>query len=297
MSLAKHIPNTLTSCNLLCGCLSIIFAAEGHLLWSAYMIFIGAAFDFGDGLAARALKVQSELGKQLDSLADMVTFGVAPGLLVYFTLSHPYLQGLDWPMNIGNEYLPSSFLPIASKDSLWINLEEGSTPLLLNYLPYLSLIIPVFSAIRLAKFNIDESQETEFKGLATPANALFFAGLIIFFIPILNWPNEGIGVWGLSKTGFISEGMKVDFKIYMVALSAIMSLMLVVPIRMFSFKFKSMGWKGNEVRYLFMVVVLLSILGALLIKNIFIAAPIIILLYIIVSMINNLFRKKNEIQS
>jgi CDP-diacylglycerol--serine O-phosphatidyltransferase len=297
MSIIKHIPNAITSGNLLCGCLSIIFAAEGHLLWSAYMIFIGAAFDFGDGLAARALKVQSELGKQLDSLADMVTFGLAPGLLVYFTLSHPYLQGLDWPMNIGNDYLPSNFLPAASKDSLWINLEEGSTPSLLNYLPYLSLIIPVFSAIRLAKFNIDESQETEFKGLATPANALFFAGLIIFFIPILNLPNEGIGVWGLSKTGFISEGMKVDFKIYMVALSAIMSLMLVVPIRMFSFKFKSMGWKGNEVRYLFIVVVLLSILGALLIKNIFIAAPIIILLYIIVSMINNLFRKKNEIQS
>jgi len=299
MSVKKHIPNMLTSCNLLCGCLSIIFASEGYLLWSGYLIFIATAFDFSDGLAARALKVQSELGKQLDSLADMVTFGVAPGLLVYFTLSHPHLQGLDWPMGIGNDYVPSSFLPMPNANgSLWIDVADGISPPFIKYLSYAGLFIPVFSALRLAKFNIDESQTTEFRGLATPANALFFAGLIIFFIPIFSLAKaDGVGAWGLTKTFTYPQGVCIDFKIYMAALSIIMSLMLVAPIRMFSFKFKSMGWNGNEVRYIFIIITLLSILGALLIKNIFIAAPIIILLYIIVSMINNLFRKKNEIQS
>ncbi|MBL4704948.1 MAG: CDP-alcohol phosphatidyltransferase family protein [Flavobacteriales bacterium] len=191
-SVLKHIPNLLTSCNLLCGCLSILCAAEGHLLWSAYLIFIATIFDFSDGLAARALKVQSELGKQLDSLADMVTFGVAPGILIFYLLSHPDLQPHFWPMNIGyDSTLPSSWTTYASEQEPWFLVHKHG--------PYLALIIPVFSALRLAKFNIDESQTTEFKGLATPANALFFAGLCIFFVDALTLNLDGIGTWGLNK--------------------------------------------------------------------------------------------------
>jgi len=292
MSVKKHIPNAITSCNIICGCLSIVFAAEGHVLWSAYAIFIATIFDFGDGLAARALKVQSEIGKQLDSLADMITFGVAPAVMIYFMLMDIDLQHA-WPMKIGTDYLPSNFGSFDPSNS-----PNFSIGWLRHYLPYLVFFIPVFSAIRLAKFNVDESQSKEFKGLATPANAVFFAGLAIVFVHIfhLYYQEKGIGTWGLRRP-VMPQQIADQFILYMTILSIVMSFMLVAPIRMFSFKFKSMGWNGNEVRYIFIVIILLSILGALLIKNIFIAAPIIILLYIIVSMINNLFRKKNEIQS
>ncbi|MBL4704947.1 MAG: CDP-alcohol phosphatidyltransferase family protein [Flavobacteriales bacterium] len=378
MTIAKHIPNALTSCNLLCGCASIVLAAEGNFHWSAYLIFIALIFDFGDGLAARALKVQSELGKQLDSLADMVTFGVAPGILIYY---YAY-SDIPFYNSIGN---------YSSLYGELVSLGPSAHAEIQSWLVYLAFLIPVFSAIRLAKFNLDETQSREFKGLATPACALFFAGIVactpsttshIYADPassfwdcgeytttsnqrtVLNEDDpeqlrslqaylnrEQYGTWPLldSSNGRsgpkhvfprmyrdsinelpdslpsgnwlnemefvdrIDDGIHIEhhpsfrdyllfmdrnYKFYALIFCFIgFSLLLVAPIRMFSFKFKSMGWKGNEIRYIFIAITLLSILGALLIKNIALAAPIIILLYIVISMINNLFRKKNEIQS
>ena len=254
-------------------------------MWSAYLIFIATIFDFSDGLAARALKVQSELGKQLDSLADMVTFGVAPGILIFYLLSHPDLQPHFWPMNIGyDSTLPSSWTTYASEQEPWFLVHKHG--------PYLALIIPVFSALRLAKFNIDESQTTEFKGLATPANALFFAGLCIFFVDALTLNLDGIGTWGLNKTIHTND-IGLEFVVYMIGLCIIMSAMLVMPIRMFSFKFKSMKWKGNEIRYAFILIMLLVISVCWAAEHPFFSAPIVVFLYIISSIINNLFTKKH----
>ena len=172
MSVIKHIPNFLTCCNLLCGCLSLLCAAEGRLLWAAYLILTATLFDFADGLTARMLKVTSELGKQLDSLADMITFGIAPGILIYFLLSHPDLAPPLW----GNGSIPVSH----TAENFYNSLSTNPAYLIRTYAPYFALIIPIFSAFRLAKFNIDESQATTFKGLATPTNAVFFAGFTIF---------------------------------------------------------------------------------------------------------------------
>lgn len=289
MSVTKHIPNALTLSNLLCGCISIALASQGHLLWAAYLIFIATLFDFADGLAARALKVQSEVGKQLDSLADLVTFGVAPGFLVFFMLKAVVLpDAYHWPNSIGG--------------SLWINYQAPDqwTLYVFEYLPYFAFIIPLFAAIRLARFNVDDSQSEEFKGLATPANALFFAGTCVYFSHkyLLDVMDEGIGTWGLNRTaGYWTVEAALFFYTGILALCLLMSSVMLAKTRMFSFKFKNMDWKGNEVRYIFIGVITGSISGALLIKNLFVAAPIIILLYIIISMIYNLFRKKNEVQS
>ena len=137
----KYIPNLITSLNLLSGCLAILFVISGDLVIASLLVILGMFFDFFDGLVARLLQVQSEIGKQLDSLADMVTFGVAPGVVIY------------------------SFLSSFIEDS---------------YIPYISFVIPLLSAVRLAKFNLDSNQSDKFIGLPTPANALFFV-----FIPLV----------------------------------------------------------------------------------------------------------------
>lgn len=142
----RHIPNLITCLNLFTGCIASVFAFNGDLETAAYLILLAAAFDFMDGLAARALKAYSEIGKQLDSLADMVSFGFIPGLFVFKMLN--------------------------------MSLVENGLPL---YLSYLGFIITVFSGLRLAKFNIDTRQSENFIGLATPANTLFFISL-----PFLN---------------------------------------------------------------------------------------------------------------
>jgi CDP-diacylglycerol---serine O-phosphatidyltransferase len=143
----KHIPNTLTLINLFIGCLSIVSAFEGSLLLAGYLIILATVFDFLDGFSARLLGAYSPMGKELDSLSDLVSFGVAPSVIVYHIL----------------------------KDSL--GLEDGFTSgqVLLAF-PFL---IAVFSSLRLAKFNIDTRQTTSFIGLPTPANALFIVGIVL----------------------------------------------------------------------------------------------------------------------
>jgi len=142
----KHIPNSITCCNLICGCIAITFAITGNLGMALLFIVLGAVFDFFDGMTARLLGVSSPIGKELDSLADVVTFGVAPSMMVFYEL-----QVMDYP----------SFLnPISS------------------VLPYFAFLMAAFSGLRLAKFNLDERQAMGFIGLPTPANALFWGSLL-----------------------------------------------------------------------------------------------------------------------
>lgn len=225
----KNIPNAITCCNLLSGCVAVSQAFAGDMEMAFLFIIIGALFDFCDGLVARLLHVSSPIGKELDSLADCVTFGVAPSAMVFGTLQ----------MLTENEYLP-----------------------------YIAFIMAAFSALRLAKFNIDERQTTSFIGLPTPANALFWASLIV------GYQDEIIA--SLSFAKFI-----------IIIMVLICSYILIAEIPMFSLKFKHYGWKGNEIRYIFLLTGLVLII-------IFFekALAIAIAWYVLLSVISNAFSKK-----
>lgn len=142
-----NFPNALTCCNLICGCMATGAAFHGHFQWAMVMIIMGAVFDFFDGMAARALHISSPIGKELDSLADVVTFGVAPSAMIFQTFG--FVQYPEWM--------------------------QALQP----YMPYTAFIMAAFSALRLAKFNCDDRQTTSFIGLPTPANALFWSSLIV----------------------------------------------------------------------------------------------------------------------
>ncbi len=216
----RHIPNFLTCCNLVCGCLGIVYCLEERNVPAAYFVWAAAFFDFLDGFAARMLKVISPIGKELDSLADMVSFGLLPSLVMYKMLG-------------------------ASSPSSW--------------LPYLGFFIAVCSALRLAIFNVDETQRDSFKGLNTPANTLFITSLPLLHGQVGNWLYQD---WVL------------------ILISIIFSLLLVSRIEIFAFKFKDFSWKNNKVRFTFIAVsvLLLVLLGK-------IALPLLILLYIVFSLV------------
>lgn len=222
MKLLKHIPNSLTCLNLLCGCVGIVFVLEGYPVPAAYFVWAACVFDFFDGFAARWLKASSPIGKELDSLADMVSFGVLPSVMMYS----------------------------------WLNgLSDHA------YLPFVAFTVAVFSALRLAKFNIDERQTSSFIGLPTPANALFLTAL-----PFL--PGT---VLGLTQQTWV-----------IVTIIIIFSLLLVSEIELFALKFKNFAWQGNELRF--------SFLGVALILIIFLnqsSLPVIILMYILLSLAAN----------
>lgn len=240
MSIKHQIPNTLTTLNLISGLVSITLAFQQELVWASVLIFFAAIFDYFDGMLARLLGVYSDLGKQLDSLADLVSFGVAPALIMFQLL----FMGCEGSCNILEQY---------------------------HLTPYFALLIPVCSAFRLAKFNIDTLQEENFIGLATPANALFFASipLILFIQPesftLIPFPfMERL----FSNTRVLS------------VLTVIFSWLLISDIRFFGLKFKSASWRGNEFRYLFLIMAAL-----LLFLFSFAAIPLIIGLYLFVSLI------------
>ena len=263
MEIKKHIPNILTLANLFCGILAIKIGFSEHYFLGGFLVLLGAFFDFFDGFLARLLNVQGELGKQLDSFADMVTFGVAPGVVMYSFLS--------------------SFI---------------ESP----YTPYISFVIPLFSAVRLAKFNIDSNQSDKFIGLPTPANALFFVFIpLVFAMEIFGWDYAAF-VAGIKSDSFsnlfVSCSVSETFKYLIIVLIMLFSYLLIAPIEMIALKFKSFGWNGNAIRFVFLGICLVVIIVSLLISSVFVSVPIIILLYIILSIINNLFKKKqNELQS
>lgn len=226
--------------NLVCGLISITLVLQNHLAWAATFIFFAAVFDYLDGTAARLLKAYSELGKQLDSLADLVSFGVAPGLIMFQLLSNHCTNGC----NILERW---------------------------NVIPYLALLIPVCSALRLAKFNIDIRQEVNFIGLPTPANAIFFAS-----IPMI-----------LEIQFRIHTLIHLDFMVaifsdprVLAALTVFFSYLLISDFRLFSMKFKSFSWTENRHRFIFLILSLVL----LLIFSIS-AVPLVILSYLILSVI------------
>ena len=243
----KYIPNALTLLNLFCGSIAVIFAVNNNFVVAALFVFLGIFFDFFDGFAARKLNVQSELGIQLDSLADMVTSGVVPGIIMYKLLS----MTVDMP-EITNEW---------ETDSLGFNV---------SLLPLIGLCITLASAYRLAKFNIDEDQQTYFKGLPTPANTL----LIISLPLIIEFQNND-----LMNTIIIN-------KWFLIALTGVSCYLLNSNIKLFALKFKDWGFKANATRYIF---VILCIILLIVLK--FAAIPLIILLYISMSVLDNLTTK------
>ena len=197
----KHIPNTLTSCNLISGCIAIVFALNANFSMALTFIVVGAVFDFFDGMSARLLGVSSPIGKELDSLADVVTFGVAPSSMIY------------------------SLLLILDK--------TGWNDTLAALAPYVAFVMAAFSALRLAKFNLDERQTTSFIGLPTPANALFWGALIV------------------GGEEMLAEQSNVI--LLLVALVFLSSWLLVAEIPMFALKFKHWGWHENKIKYVFIV--------------------------------------------
>jgi CDP-diacylglycerol--serine O-phosphatidyltransferase len=197
----KHIPNTITCCNLISGCIATYWAFLGDYKLALLFIIIGAVFDFFDGMTARLLHVSSPIGKELDSLADDITFGFAPSAIIF-----------NWLCGYNFHELP---YPIAF------------------IMPFLAFIMAAFSALRLAKFNLDERQAMGFIGLPTPANALFWGSLIV-----------GAGDW-LSTLNY-APGI--------ILLGTFVSCyLLIAEIPMFALKFKTWGWKGNEVKYIFLI--------------------------------------------
>ena len=202
----KHIPNMITCCNLISGCIATYFAFQSDFQLALLFIVIGAVFDFFDGMVARLLHVSSPIGKELDSLADDITFGFAPSAIVF-----SYLR-------------PDTEL-----------------------LPFVVFVMAAFSALRLAKFNLDERQALGFIGLPTPANALFWGSFIV-----------GAGDW-LKTAPFIGSNLSL----VILAGVFICCWLLISEIPMFALKFQTWGWKGNEVKYIFLLtcIPLLLLLG------------------------------------
>lgn len=242
----QHLPNTITCCNLICGCIATVYAISGVQDMALLFIILGAGFDFFDGMSARLLHVSSEIGKELDSLADDITFGVAPASIIFYEL-----QVVDYPAVV-----------------------ECLRPIL----PYTAYIVAAFSALRLAKFNLDTRQTTSFIGLPTPANALFWGSLIVGAGPMLE-----------QYTWFLP--------LLMVGIT-LSSWILVAEIPMFALKFKHWGFRENELKYTFItfsaLVLLFTIVWGIVTESYrvcYSGFSIIIVAYVLVSIYNN--KKKN----
>jgi CDP-diacylglycerol--serine O-phosphatidyltransferase len=233
-SVKKQIPNAITCLNLFSGCLGIVFTFQHDLLFGAYSLFAAAQFDFFDGFAARMLKAYSRIGKELDSLADMVSFGVLPGVILYHLfLQAPQIDGVS------------------------------------NYLNYIAFLIPVFSAIRLANFNLDERQIENFIGLPTPAN-----GILISSLPLIL----------LQHNTFYTDYILNPF--FLACFTLIMCSLLVAELPLMSLKFKGTDIKTNIYRYL-----LIGIAAIMLVFFKFAAIPIVIFIYIAISIFQFKFNK------
>jgi CDP-diacylglycerol--serine O-phosphatidyltransferase len=280
----KLIPHLFTAGNLVGGVLAIIFALTGRLEYAPYCIFISAFLDFFDGFAARLLKVPSEMGKQLDSLADMVTFGVAPGVIVFMMLKIEILLPLSLERLGLNPWKFDRFMSIdlAVLDRIldqesdnYRLVEENITNYSNEYfwLPLIALLIPVMSMFRLAKFNLDTRQSDSFIGVPTPANTLFFASLPLILIQYSGTTSE----WQTLICQLILNPW------FLILSTLVMSFLLVAELPLFALKFKSFGWKGNEIRYIF-----LTLCAVMLATLWWLALPLIIILYILLSLIQNL---------
>lgn len=246
----RHLPNFITLLNLFSGSIAIIMAFEGNLSTASYFIGIAVVFDFFDGFLARLLKAYSDIGKELDSLADIVSFGVAPSIIMFHLLK----------LSLNIDKFPLSF----------------DITTLVDIVVLLSaFLITVFSALRLAKFNVDKRQKDTFIGLPTPASAILIASL-----PVIMYNSDNF----LIKQVILSI-------YFLVPLIIFLSFLLVAEFPMFSLKFKSINFTNNKIPYIFIgiSVILLIILQ-------YLAIPIIIIFYIVLSAVNNWQRKVKSIK-
>lgn len=260
-----NLPNLVTASNLLCGIFSIMLSLHGRIDLAPYPLFLGLIFDYFDGFLARLLKQQGELGKQLDSLADVVTFGVAPGIMMLVLLVFSTQQFSSHDVLIP-ENLRAQF-------SDWFQqvLQWGD----FSWIPFAALLIPLMSMFRLAKFNIDTRQSDSFIGLPTPANSIFFTAfpLLMYagYSPY-SWQNELI--YNLIHPAVLLPVILV------------MSFLLIAEIPLFALKFKHFHFRGNEIRYLFLITCSLLI-PICMVWSI----PIIVILYLILSVTDTLLKK------
>ncbi|MCW5908448.1 MAG: CDP-alcohol phosphatidyltransferase family protein [Chitinophagales bacterium] len=234
-----NLPNLLTLLNLFAGCMAVVFTFNYRLEWVPACVLVSLIADFLDGFAARFTKNSTEIGKQLDSLADMVSFGVVPGVVLFELLFQLY-ESDGSSFSLKRIYLYSSA----------------------------AFFIPLFASLRLAKFNLDTRQTDSFIGLATPAVTIFVTGILLLKL----FPYEMVSGIIISKPAIY---------IYI----ALLSLLMVAELPMFSFKFKNFAWQGNEMRYLFII---LSAVLLLTLK--FAAVSLIIILYILISLAQKLLR-------
>lgn len=255
MRVRQNIPNAITSMNLICGCLSVAASFDGYSTAPAIFILAAAAFDFFDGLAARILKVQSEIGKQLDSLADIVSFGVAPSIILVMLLRQ----------KLGLNPHDGAFLAAGAKT-----------------VQYFPLVLVIFSAMRLAKFNLDTRQYDSFIGVPTPANAMFIASLPL----IIQSSNSNLFHGMIFTSGYnpVAEFITslTELPVFIIGYSVLMSYLLVSEIPLFALKFKTLSWEENKMVFIFLLISLLLFF----VLNVA-AFPIIIILYIVLSIINN----------
>jgi CDP-diacylglycerol--serine O-phosphatidyltransferase len=248
MTFKKHIPNLITLLNLLSGTIAVFFAVKEQLVLAGLFVFLGIFFDFFDGLTARLLNVQGELGKQLDSLADVVTSGVVPGIILFQLISYSLIKN-GW--STGSKFI-TEFI---TKDYF------NST----FFIALIGLIFTLASAYRLAKFNIDERQSSSFIGLPTPA-----ATLVVISLPfILEYSTSGLAHNLIGSTWFL------------IILTLLLTYFMNAEIPLFSLKFNDFTWKNNKIKFIFLA---LTVITTVIFK--FLAIPLVIVLYVLLSLIS-----------
>ena len=279
-----NLANILTSCNLVCGLISITFCFAGQLDLAAYCIFLGALFDFADGFVARSLKLESKMGKELDSLSDLITFGAAPGFLMFFMI----LIGIEQPfllenfdkraanIHYENYYVFNQFIH-------WVQAFFYDFPNNFNasikYLPFAAFSIPFLSLFRLAHFNVDTKQSKNFIGVPTPLNAI-----IICFFPL--YFQENMMNWNTQV-----ELIHILFDCYALAIICVLlSIALIAPIPLMSMKLEGGNKIENKIK---IALIVISVITIIVFKVL--AIPIIITLYFIISSYHYFKTSKNEI--
>ena len=248
MNIKSHIPNLFTLANLFSGTIAAMHAVLGHYELTAIFVVIGIFFDFLDGFIARLLGVSGEIGKQLHSLADVVTSGLVPGLLMFLLIKNNVINGSNVEMKIAFGQFEPDF----------------------GYLPYIAFLLTIAAGYRLAKFNLDTRQSDSFIGMPTPAMSLF-----IISLPL---------IYQFTEIEVLRDMLLNNN--YLIGITVVLSILMNVELPLFSLKFKDFSIKKNFVKYLFLIV---SILMIYFLK--YPAVPLIIIFYVLLSIVENLFKK------
>ncbi|MGB0879017.1 MAG: CDP-alcohol phosphatidyltransferase family protein [Polaribacter sp.] len=245
MNIKKHVPNLLTLGNLFCGTVATIFAVQGEFVSVAFLVVLGILFDFLDGFVARLLHISGELGKQLDSLADMVTSGVVPGIVMFQLIGHSGIKNFDFhhPFKIDSFY---------------------------QDIRLLGLLLTLAACYRLAKFNIDTRQTDSFIGLPTPAMSLFVISLPL----IVEFSDYSFAINLIQNNYFL------------VGITLVLSFLMNAELPLFSLKFKEYSVKNNLLKYVFLLATVILIFTLQ-----YLSIPLIIVLYVVLSIVNNYGKK------